>query len=282
MSIINLSKNFYIPNNEIYPPFKNGSYLEEFFSNYFKNKNYNLSRIYINAFWTNIQINPLLEKNILQNELNQLNKHKKYFTIVQHDDNVLFTLPKDTIIFGACSGDIPIPLIYEDKTNYLESIKKISFNEKYINCSFIGSLTHNVRKKLYDKFKYDNSYIFNISNWTSNVNKTNAELFIEVTLYSKFVLAPRGYGRSSFRFFEVFKLGSIPIYIWDDIEWLPYKDIIDYSKFCISINIDEIDKLSKIMEKIDENKYNDMLNEYEKIKYLFTLEGMSEYIINSI
>jgi hypothetical protein len=42
----------------------------------------------------------------------------------------------------------------------------------------------------------------------------------------------------------------------------------------------QVERMKQIKE--DENKYNDMLNEYEKIKYLFTLEGMSEYIINSI
>jgi hypothetical protein len=279
---INLSKDFYIPNKDTYPPFKNGLYLEEYFSNYMKKHNPSLSRNYINSFWTNIQIHPTFnyKKNELQQELNQLDQNKKYFTIVQHDDCVMFKLPKDTLIFGACAGDIPLPLIYEDKTKYLETFPRVSYNEKYIPCSFIGSLTHDVRRLIYDKFKEDSSFLFHTSNWTPSVNKTNADLFVEVTLNSKFVLAPRGYGRSSFRFFEVFQLGSIPIYVWDDIEWLPYKDILDYSKFCISLNIKEIDRLPKIISEIDENKYNEMLNEYEKVKYLFTLEGMSEYIIN--
>jgi hypothetical protein len=282
MSTINLSKDFYINNIDTYPPFKNGLYLEEYFSNYITKLNPSLSRYYINAHWTNIQIHPTFQshKNKLQQELNQLDPNKKYFTIVQYDDSILFNLPKDTLIFGSCSGDIPLPLIYEDNTNYLESFPRVSYNQKYIQCSFIGSLTHNVRHTIYDKFKDNQQFLFHTSKWTPNVQKSNADLFIEVTLNSKFVLAPRGYGRSSFRFFEVFQLGSIPIYVWDDIEWLPYKDILDYSKFCISLNVKEIDKLPKIISKIDENKYNEMLGEYQKVKDLFTLKGMSEYIIN--
>ena len=104
-------------------------------------------------------------------------------------------------------------------------------------------------------------------------------MYIEKTLNSKFALAPRGYGKSSFRFFEIFLLGSIPIYVWDDVEWLPYKDILDYSKFCISLNVSDINKLPEILAKIDETKYNEMKAEYAKIKHMFELEFMAKYII---
>jgi hypothetical protein len=55
--------------------------------------------------------------------------------------------------------------------------------------------------------------------WTPDVNVNLQLVFINTTLESKFALAPRGYGRGSFRFFECFQLGTIPIYIWNDI-WL--------------------------------------------------------------
>ena len=117
------------------------------------------------------------------------------------------------------------------------------------------------------------------SNWTANVEQNKQDKFIQTTLTSKFALAPRGYGRSSFRFFEIFKLGSIPIYIWDDREWLPYKDVIDYSKICISIHIDELDTLEERLLNINEDQYNQMIQEYNNIKHMFDLEYMCEYII---
>jgi hypothetical protein len=105
------------------------------------------------------------------------------------------------------------------------------------------------------------------------------QLFIDQTINSKFALAPRGYGRSSFRFFEIFKLGAIPVYIWDDNEWLPYKDIIDYDKICVTIHECELDILDEILLNINEKKYNNMLAEYSKIKHLFELEEMCRYIV---
>jgi hypothetical protein len=114
--------------------------------------------------------------------------------------------------------------------------------------------------------------------WSAKVDKKNQDNFIETTIESKFALSPRGNGRSSFRFFECFLLGTIPVYIWDDIEWLPFKHIIDYKRLCVSIHISEIGKLEQLLESINEKKYNNMWNYYNEIKHLFTLDGMSHAI----
>lgn len=37
-----------------------------------------------------------------------------------------------------------------------------------------------------------------------------------------FNLAPQGFGRTSFRMAEVVQVGRIPVYIYNDIPWVPY------------------------------------------------------------
>ena len=282
---------FYCPNRDTYPPFKNGFYMEEYFLDYVKNNLIDTKRKYIPALWTNFQIEGWF--NSKQNEMQQSldewvsqNPSKNgYFTVIQYDDGSRLKLPDNTITFGACSGDIPLPLIYEDKNNTLNNIPKKMFQEKIIFCSFVGNITSNavepnVRECIFRSLSNLSQFrLINSGGWTPVVNKSLQDTFIETTINSKFALAPRGYGRSSFRFFECFQLGTIPVYIWNDEEWLPFKNVIQYEKLCVSIHVSQISNLQEILESIDENKYNEMFAYYETIKHFFTLDGMTKQIL---
>jgi hypothetical protein len=279
---------FNIPNEHVYPPFKNGLYLEEYFIKKINEENPLLKRIYIPIKWTNFQIrSDFVNKNQMQVELDEFVKRNPsvngYFTVVQYDDGPLLKLPENTYIYSACYyRDEPIPLIYEDINNTLESLPRKKFSDKKILCSFVGTMTHSVRIVCKNKFANNSNFkIINSGSWTPEVNQNNQDIFVNATLDSKFALGPRGYGKSSFRYYEIFLLGSIPIYIWDDICHLPYQNELDYDKFSITINIKDIDNLEEILLNIDETKYNEMLNEYEKIKHWFTLECINILLIKN-
>ena len=281
-------------NKDTYPPFKNGLYLEEYFYNKFFQENPNLKRKYIPVKWTNFQIEGWFESKktemqiLLDEWIHKNPSENGYFTIVQYDDGPLLRLPENTIIYGACSGHIPIPLIYEDKNNTLDSYKKKMFTEKNILCSFVGNITcngimPNVRQEMFNKFNNNSNFkMINSGGWTPSVGKSLQDIFINTTIDSKFALAPRGYGRNSFRFFECFQLGTIPIYIWNDINWSPFQNVIDYNKLCIVIHISEIHNLEEKMLSISEEDYNNMFKYYSEIKNLFKLEGMYNQIISSL
>ena len=298
---------FYEISNHTYPPFKDGLYLEEYFLLYIRKKKPNLKMNYIPALFTNFQNSNWFNENsiyemsdLLENlykDLSHYDKTKKNFCVCQHDEGPQIFIPKDTIIFSASLPEscnlnnglnfIPIPLIYEDRQNRLENVERINFNEKKYLCSFIGTITKsdksNVRVKLLEKYEKNKNFYFSSNNdWSLNVSEEKSQRFIDITKYSKFGLAPRGYGKTSFRFYEILKMSVIPIYVWDDVEWLPYKDFLDYSKFSISINIKYIDKLEDILKNISEEEYNNMLNEYLKVKNWFSLQGMSEYIVHTV
>lgn len=288
---------FYCKNKDTYPPFKNGLYLEEYFLKKIITENPDLKRKYIPALWTNFQIEGWFDtdttkKNEMQTALDKWFEENPsengYFTVVQYDDGPKLNIPANTIVYGACFGNEPIPLIYEDINNTLENKPKKTFNEKEILCSFVGNITSNhiypnVRKQIFHTFSNNPHFkLINSGGWSPDVNKKLQDIFINITINSKFAFAPRGYGRSSFRFFECFKLGTIPIYVWNDINWLPFQNIINYDKLCIVIHISDLNKLDNILLSINEETYNNMFIYYNEIKYLFELEGMSIQIIKEV
>jgi len=314
-SIVDLPKQFRPKTSIQYPPFKNGRYMEEYFYDSYleflkrqqeqqeqeqQQENNEIIRTYIPVFWTNLQNHPGFTKTkqtlslLLSDKLRKYEKENPnsvYFTIIQHDDGILLDIPKTIreklLIFGACSGDIPLPLIYEDTTNTLENyrIKHEYTTEKRFLASFIGSETHPVRKVLADKLRGQNKIgLYSEKTWTNSVSDSAADKFLDLTIKSDFCLAPRGYGRSSFRFFETIQLGVPPIYIWDDKEWLPYKNLINYSKFVISIHFSQIEHLPKILESISNETYSNMLRELKehRKKGTFSLDFMVDYIVNTM
>ena len=283
---------FYCKNKDNYPPFKNGLYLEEYFLDFFIKNTPLLKRKYIPALWTNFQIEGWFDekKQEMQDALNTWVENNPpgeegYFTVVQHDDGPKLKLPENTIIYGACSCNIPIPLIYQDVNHTLLNMNKKKFHEKEILCSFVGNDTNYVRRLVLNNKILNEIHGFKIINsggWSPVVNQDLQKTFIETTINSKFALAPRGYGRSSFRFFECFLLGTIPVYVWDDVEWLPFKELIDYKRLCISIHIYDLNVLEKILLSIGEEQYTSMWNYYHEVKYFFELEGMTREIIRQM
>ena len=290
LEILELGKQFRPATSVVYPPFKNGRYMEEYFYDYVMvNKDkIDSTRVYIPAFWTNIQIHPNFGNTkesyniFLKRAYSHLPEDTKYFTIVQGDLGVELALPKDTLVFGACYGDIPLPLIYEDNTNRLLNVSRQPVRNTL--ASFVGTYTtHSLRTKMFTLLGRKPNFKFVAKgDWTNNISGNLAEAFIQTTLTSKFCLAPRGFGRSSFRFFEAMLLDTIPVYFWDDIEWLPYKDVLDYSKFAVSIHDKDISRTGEILKSITNEKYLSMLEEIRRVRHYFTLEGMSEYIVMRI
>ena len=292
LKILDLGRQFRPKTSIIYPPFKNGRYMEEYFYDYSTNPENNnkieSDRIYIPAFWTNIQNHPNFSNMkeslniILQRTYNLFPESTLYFTIVQADLGVELVLPKNTLVFGACYGDIPIPLIYEDVTNRLLNVTRLE--KRKFRGSFVGTAaTHTLRQSVFNSLGRNPKFKFEVNGvWTNSVSQAKTDIFINTTLNSKYCLAPRGFGRSSFRFFEAMLLDTVPVYFWDDAEWLPYKDILDYSKFSVSIHESEIDKTAQILKSISHERYLSMVEELKRVRPYFTLEGMSEYIISKL
>lgn len=113
-------------------------------------------------------------------------------------------------------------------------------------------------------YKSDPDFYFNTKKWSPSVTNNDLENFFEKTQQSKFTLCPRGYGKTSFRLYETFQLNSVPVYISDNF-WLPFIEKINWSDICVLIKPNEIVNLKKILNSINDKKYNSMLINGKKI-----------------
>jgi hypothetical protein len=239
--------------------------------------------VYLPIYWTNLQNHPNFTSSIakydllLQRALQTMPPETRYVTMVQHDDGPRLTLPKNTIIMGACTGTVPLPLLYEDTTHHLEQQTRLQ--QRPWLASFVGTDTHPVRAAMVRHLTQQHITCHVKSSWSPSVPQDDAKRFIDTTLASRFCLAPRGYGRSSFRFFEAIQLDTIPIYVWDDIQWLPYQEVLDYDAFSVSLHVSELPMLHDRLASMSEKDYERMVTHLHDVKRWFTLEGMCEYIV---
>lgn len=247
--------------------------------------------VYLPVFWTNLQNHPGFASQrgkyqmLLDRALLAYPAGSRFFTCVQHDDGPGLSLPPGCRVYGACTGDIPLPLIYEDTSERLLSVPRKEFQDRDVLLSFVGTVgTHPVREACRRMLEGRAGVYFSSRGaWSASVPEEDARRFVEWTSRSRFCLAPRGYGRSSFRFFEAMLLDVVPVYVWDDVEWLPYTGTeLDPKRFCLSVHVSELDGLYDRLVAIGEEEYQERVEEIRRVRRWFRLEGMVEWLERSM
>ena len=200
------------------------------------------------------------------------------FTVVQHDEGLLLhkhlKIGEKLFTFsaGGC-GDIPIPLLCDARPPPLCEQQHLA--------SFKGVIDHPVhsypyRQALLEIAEEDGIEI--IDTFTSS-NKSASVDYIELMAGSSFSLCPRGYGRTSFRLYESFQQGVIPVYIHDGAPWLPYTEEIDWAEIAIFVHYEKIHELPDFLRSIPENVKRRMRNAAQCLfRRYFTFAGMHAYI----
>jgi hypothetical protein len=257
----------------VYPPFSQ-IYFEKYFYNYMKTRP---DPRYIPVFWTENQI-PAYTREMheaRQKAINTLPNDRLYFTVVQHDNGIMGTQLPKTVVFGlGGQGHIPLPLNYENP----ELFKQYRDTPKTLFCSFTGSLTHPCRIQAIKQLHSKPDVVLTVHAWTDKIPEGNQKAFLETMSKSRFTLAPRGYGKSSFRMYEAMELGSVPVYVYDDL-WLPYTELLDWKKMAVLVHVSDLPTLYETLLKITDKEVEAMLAYYQEHRHLFTFEGMSEYIL---
>ena len=262
-----------------YPPYHVGDYLEDYFYKKYLNEDQSTLRDFIAISWTTLYVQNQTQE--IQPFLNSLDQNKKYFTILQHDDAPLHKLPKDTLCFGAGgnyqgNNVIPIPLICSPlNVEYTEQ-------DRSVLVSFVGSNTHNIRVKIANNFSQKDDCFIYIKNWSPAVPQNDFYLFLDTAVKSKYMLCPRGYGLNSFRLYECFQLGCVPVIISDQF-YLPWTDELNWDDFAVLIHENEIDTAYKKLKSIPDEKYKKMKQIGKEIyKQYFSMDGMYQNILKRL
>ena len=270
-------------NHGPYPPYHIGLYLEDYFHKVYHELTDKPDRQYIDVTWTACYNNN--HTHGLQEALDELDRNGKYFTVSQHDDAVKENLPDDTLCFnaGGNNGGIPIPLVCSTMYHpLLVCPNKVPLENKNLLCSFVGSVTHPIRSKVYESMKDSPNCSFHLKDWNPEVSNQDQSIFVNISTRSKFVLCPRGYGLNSFRLYECFQLGSVPVIITDKF-FLPWSDELDWNEFAVLIHEDMIPEIYNVLSNIDDEHYQRMLDRgMELYKDYFTLKGVCNQIFRRL
>jgi hypothetical protein len=193
-----------------------------------------------------------------------------YFTLLEYDHMIWdwHAFPRNVAVFSAGGwGDVPLPL--------LKGSPAWSCPAKDIRLSFVGRLdgasdAGSVRSRMHAALR-------------GHALFTAGPQWREIMGRSTFSLCPRGLGRASFRLYEALSVGSIPIYLWDDREWLPYRDEIDWAEISISLNIADVARLPGILASYDAAHITAM---QQRIRALyddhFTLDGTCRQVLRRV
>lgn len=283
-----------------YPCYSSGKNMEEIIFEMLKEEqkqnDIKTEYIYLPIFWTSYYVTHNYIENIdeLYEFLETLDKTKKYFTIVQAAFGIFVkNYNLNITVFTAGGGGLNIHnadmmheihyygmrrmIFYGNKGTYdiplmcLPQFPELQVS-KDIFCSFMGRFdTH--------KCRMDMKHIISNNEKYKLFESVNYDIYKDIVNRSIFTLAPRGFGYTSFRLIEAIIANSIPIYVWDDKITLPFSDELDWSQFCVIININELNNLDKILSNIN---IQDMQNNLFKVKQLFTIENTVEYIIRKL
>lgn len=128
---------------------------------------------------------------------------------------------------------------------------------------FIASrLNNNQRKELINNYYTQNDY----------------EL---VARNSLFTLAPAGFGRWTYRFFQAIQWGSIPVLLSDDYI-KPFEDSIPYDDFCITIPEKDITRIDEILRSFSPYDVMRLQDALENNLHHFTQTGFFYKLCNRL
>ncbi len=105
------------------------------------------------------------------------------------------------------------------------------------------------------------------ANWQRDMNST------------KFNLAPRGYGRNSYRLAEIVQMGRIPVVLFNDVAWLPYENTeMDFRLFGLLGKAGQMGVLIKQIVEMNAEEEMRRMKNIKEVRHWYTYAGVLEQI----
>jgi hypothetical protein len=194
---------------------------------------------YLPVFWTRWHLNHEYGKSgleVLQACVdNALLDDRRTFTVCQYDDGPLVKLGGSKVFLSSrkTAEGLDAPLLCERHRR-----PWITPRKRYL-ASFVGRLqTHNSRIEMAAALTGRADILIQDGGGSSR-------RFVKTVLRSHAALAPRGYGGSSFRFYEAMELGVAPILI-GDVDTRPFKQDLPWSD--ASLYVSDARELGRILD----------------------------------
>ena len=195
---------------------------------------------YLPVYWTRRHLNHYYGQRglgILKEEIDKIIlDDSKTFTICQYDDGPLLNLGSTTEFLASRKSKegIDIPLL--STPHQIPLVKPA----KLYLASFLGRFSHEIRQQMAQMLKgREDIYIYDGDQGT--------QVFVEKMLASYVSLCPRGYGGSSFRFFEAMQLGVVPFLV-GDLDTRPFKNFIHWDE--ISFFTNSVTELAALLDAV--------------------------------
>lgn len=180
--------------------------------------------VYIPFFWTRYHLQNDYGSRGLEELQEAVNKITRLglpsFTVCQYDDGTLVNLENCRIFLGSrkTHENLDAPLLATPlPKGFVINNSKFLFN-------FIGRAdTHPIREELV-------KYLAPINGGYVSLDGVSPRKYSKILHQSEITLAPRGYGGSSFRFYEAIQAGSVP-WLIGDIDSRPFKNQIEWDEY---------------------------------------------------
>jgi len=237
--------------------------------------------------WIDTEIIQRSRVNNILGELNGVLRHDVLYITVSQGDIGLREIgrahPNILVLSAGGYGHVPIPLV---RSEILWSKQPKEFHQEIGFFGAVHVTSHSSRPLILEE----------VNTAVNRLNLTyrqgSGSSWMQDMNYTKFNLAPRGYGRSSFRFAESIQMGRIPIFLYDDIPWIPYqgtdisiltfgfvakRSINSYESENVLNDLSIYRTLEKI-KSLPSAKYDRLLSNLKKVRTYYTYPGAIEQI----